>query len=94
MNIKINDQWQIRSDPYNYILCEMGVGKRNGATQAVSKREHFFPTLGQAFNYLVEKQVLTSDTEDWVSVMDLIENTRHDIMGAIQARGAENCAVA
>ena len=94
MKIKINENWAIRTDAFNYILCEIGIaekGKNKG--ESVSKREYFFPTLSQALNFALEKQTLTSDAESWGDVCDMITELEHDIELAINKAGIENCAV-
>ena len=94
MKITINDNWEIRTDAYNYILCHMGkaqTGKHAG--ELVSQREHFFPTLGQALGFAREKQILTSEGQSWAEVLDIVMGLQDDILDAIKTAGIDNCAV-
>jgi len=94
MKIKINENWTIRTDSCNYILCEMGIaekGKRAG--EVVSKHEYFFPTLSRLMDFALEKQILTSDAECWGTVMETVNAFKSSVVSAIKDAGLRDCAV-
>ena len=94
MKIKINDNWQIRTDPYNFILCRMGTCEKGvHAGELVSHHEHYFPTLGQALNFAREKLILTSEAEDWGDVCEMVTDFQAEVLDAIRMSGVDNCAV-
>ncbi|KRM30315.1 hypothetical protein FC65_GL000651 [Ligilactobacillus acidipiscis DSM 15836] len=74
--IKLNDQWKIMRDPYNYILCQTKIaeeGKRAG--EEVIADKYFYLSLDYAlYGFIrmpdVHDDVIVHQVEDYIKVID------------------------
>lgn len=81
MNIQINKDWRITSDPQNFILEQRRVkGKESKkAGEEFYTSEGFYTTFDAALSGLVRRKLLDSPCESLEAVKSLLQALRTDI---------------
>ena len=78
MELKVLDDYKIKSDENNYIVEEYGVIRHKENERYGIKKVTYHPNLIQAFKQILKKQL---KKEDYQSIADVIKN-----MEAIETR--------
>ncbi|MDF2873352.1 MAG: hypothetical protein K0R22_35 [Sporomusa sp.] len=78
--LKINDDWQIISDQYNWILQQRFVAEESGKERWST--EGYYPTLAGAVKGLVENEIKVP--ADIKGILEKLEVLRHLIDGRFQ----------
>lgn len=71
MQFKINDDFGIRTDPYNYIVCEIKKDDEGEVEWKKIKNKPHAKTLEQALNNYIDYRRMTYD--DIKSLVELVE---------------------
>ena len=81
MDLKVNDDWRITSDPHNFILQRSFVsGPKSKTPGKVSwKSEYFYGTLDAAFRGLLRKSMMDSDATCIQELQAVIDSLNADI---------------
>ncbi|MGU8523318.1 hypothetical protein ACV3OO_11870 [Clostridium perfringens] len=71
MELKVLDNFIIKSDDNNYIIEEYGVIKHKENKRYGIKKVTYHPTLRQAFKYILKQQL---KKEDYKAIDDTVKN--------------------
>lgn len=73
MELKVLDNFIIKSDDNNYIIEEHGVIKHKENERYGIKKITYHPTLRQAFKYILKQQL---KKEDYKAIDDVVKNMK------------------
>lgn len=83
MDININSDYRITSDPMNIILQKKKVTKEGGTAKVVGKgywiNIGYFPNLEQAFKRCVDYEIMSSDLEGVIEIKKHLSKIHKDI---------------
>ena len=81
LNIKLNDDYKITSDPMNFILEKRGVAGKKSKTpgKTTCKNVGFYQKLSHALEGFLKHEVLASDVDSLLELAFLLRTIQADI---------------
>lgn len=73
MNLKVLDNYRIKSDDNNYIVEEYGIIRYKDTERYDIKKTTYHPTLVRAFKYILKQQL---KKEEYNTIDDVIRNMK------------------
>lgn len=86
MELKVLDNFIIKSDDNNYIIEEHGVIKHKENERYGIKKITYHPTLRQAFKYILKQQLKKEDYKFIDDVVKNMESIEERILNDIDSR--------
>lgn len=83
MEIKINDQWKIKSNELNVILCKR---KKNKKGEVVWKSVGYYPKIEQAIDRLFDENIYDSGATSFEELKNDIIKFRQDVVRAVNQK--------
>jgi hypothetical protein len=84
--IKLNDQFEIHRDSYNWILVEWRDGFNKDGEPTITGKNSYHPNLKMISRYLLDEQA--KDCESLQEIIDLFDNAVERLANHIQVEAS------
>jgi hypothetical protein len=68
VNIKLNDEWRLKSDKLNWFLQRMADGRHGAEPAGTWVTEGYYETIGGLFKAFYRLRLRLSDAESWLEL--------------------------
>ena len=80
MIVNINEEYQLSSDKFQWIISKASVSKEGATTW---RAKHYFPTPQQAVNFLAHKMIRESDAHDLSEAIAAVDKITEQLTQAL-----------